>query len=618
MAIERRGKGIEELNEIGTQETEPFISGSNTRDAMRELLNEGIGDSGDKGEVNIEVLGLNSSNLLSLTGGNYTEYMNKFIETSVEVVKDGVQKVDIFKIDKEKFDLDFSSIVYATKVANRVYFFIALLEKTGRPPVELKTIIDELNNKFSDKLLVTADAITDELFNHIENVLTVKYGNVEKINVEGVVVPHNSEVEITSTIVARYAYDILYVNIAKDVGKARDLTLSALNQELKNGFLNIDLAFNNGVTINKLGKPIHTDFHIEGSIIKNNTTRGFGSANGKRDLSLVTGYLDFLIHDDINPYTNTLKKMGDPIVVINEFVAKAPTLNYVLMNIINTAVFANYANIRNLFIEKDVGPLNLIFNYGSDNNKAGEVISFKDSKADVAVINDILQTHFNPNPIYAVETELFGSDFAYTSAFATLADPAYGSYANADIIKAAEELIGENFDNINVALNEGLDVPVGEFIDADGNVRDIREIDAVYIAKYTNNPMLVIDWVYSNLPTSECRSVKNVDPYILKLQVLDAITTQLGIKVTITGKARRVILNPVFIQKLVEGASRNNYIPRIESPHTHFVDNNNLQSIAMTYANAAVGQLNFGVNNGNGFVINTPNLSINSYAKRYR
>jgi hypothetical protein len=545
----------------------------------------------------VATLGLSGAD--SLLIGNYgeNEVLEAFAEVCSKALKSAKIKVVPLKIDLMKFDLGFSHMLFGFKGDNgKAYYFSALLEATGRKPLDVRTILDSLNVKNSSDVLVTADAFDKDFFDVATSVVSRAF-SVDENNIvfcQGVIIPTGADIEQTGDIVAKYAQDIIVSNYAKDTGMEADVTVAAINEVMGNGMLNLDLAFNSGSTINMLGRHIRTDFNVEVSIIKNNNIRSLNGQGGRRKLSTTAGMIDYIIAEETNHYTGQIKRMAEPMIILNEFIGSAPTINYALASLINATTFTNRNILKTLIVEKDAGPLNFMFNYGgAEGSIYGEKISFKDEGADPTVINDIIRNHIKPEPIFAMDIEEYGSDYPYLRPFSALAVNASRRLANEDILAAACEFTGVELPNMDVAVGT-IHVPLGEFQDSDGNVRDIREIDTVFIAKHINEPSILINWIYSNTPADVCLESTGKDPYILKLEVIDKVAAMLNIKPVITGRAIRIILNGEFISQLVSAAMGSGYAPKVDAPNIGYNDFNNLQNIASAYASAAVSNTGFG------------------------
>jgi len=546
--------------------------------------------------ASISTLGLSGADSLLIGNYNDNELLENFAEACNKTLKAFKVGTTVLKMDLVKFDLGFSHVIFAYKGDNgKVYYFSALLEATGRRPLEVHQIVESFQIKNSSDVLVTADAFDNDFFDTASGLVTRVMSCEDKDLkfCEGVIIPANASLEQTAEIVARYAQDIIISNYAKDTGIESDVTVEAISSVMDNGMLNLDLAFNDGGTINMLGRTVRTDFNVEVSIVKNMNIRSLNGQGGRKKLTTTAGFVEYIISEENNMYTQQIKRVAEPMIILNEFIGSAPTINYALLSIVNATTFTNRNILKSLVVEKDAGPLNFLFNYGGDGNKYGEKISFKDEKASPEIVNDMIRQHINPEPIFALDIEEFGSDYPYLRPFSALAENGSRKFANDDILKAASELVGRELPNIDVAVATSY-IPLGEFLDNEGNTRDIREIDTVFIAKHINEPSILIDWIYSNAPTDICVSSTGKDPYTLKLEVLDKVAAMINIKPVITGRAVRVVLNGEFVNALVAESMAAGYQPKTDAPSIGYTDFNNLQNIASAYASASVGNTGFG------------------------
>jgi len=569
-----------------------------------ENLNETRGGSERTGQrrerqqrQSLNVLGLSGAD--SLLIGNYgdNEILESFLEIAQKTLKHTKVDIKFIKMDLNKFDFEFSHLVFAYKGDNgKTYYFSTLLEATGRAPLDVHTIVESFNIKNSSDVLVTADGFDDIFFEAATAVLCRAMETKEEdlVFCEGVIMPTGAPLEQTAEIIARYAQDIIVSNYAKDTGIESDITVDAIDAVTENGRLVLDLGLNSGSSINMLGRNVRTDFNVEVSIVKNTSARRLNGQGGRNKLTTTAGYIEYIISEDTDRYTGKFKRMAEPMIILNEFIGAAPTINYALLSMINATTFTNRGVLKNLIVEKDAGPLNFLFNYQGDGRKYGEKISFNDEKASPEIVNDIIREHIVPKPIFALDIEEFGSDYPYLRPFTALADKASRRFATEDILNAASDLVGSEMPDIPVAAAT-MYVPLGEFLDNESNPRDIREIDTVFIAKHTNDPGLLIDWIYSNAPEDICVSSTGKDPYTLKLEVIDKVATMLNLKPVITGRAVRVVLDGAFIDELTSRAMDGGYTPDTDNPSIGYSEFNNLQNIASAYASASVGSTGFGM-----------------------
>lgn len=551
----------------------------------------------------ITSVGLSGMDDILISGYSDGEIVSKFLEGAKKGLKTVKNDIRVLKLDKEKYELEFTTVVFATETEKGVYYYSALLEATGRSPLEVRDVVDSLNVKNSNDILVTSDGFDDDFYDIATKALKqlFKVEDETKLHaLEGVVISNGAEPEITGEYVAKFAHDILIVNALTDDGKATDAKIEDINKMLRNGTLGLDVAFASDPATNAIGRTVRSDFALEVSIIRNGNVRSFNGQNGRRKIATSSGYLEYLVKEEVSRYTREIHRVAEPMIILNEFIGAAPSLNYTLLSIINATAFTNGSMLRNLVVEQDAGPLNFMFNYNGEGGKYGEKLSFKSPDADPETINDIIRQHISPAPIFAIEVEEFGAEYSYLSAFASLADRDTKNDANDDICEAVSELVSTSKTgpidfNMSVVSSEPIYIPLGEYEDNNGDTRDIRDIDTAFITNHTNDVRLVMDWLYSNAPSHICYEATGKDNYIVKLEVIDKLASILNIRPRITGRAVRLVLDAEFVTELTELALDAGYAPNNETPNISRGDYNNLQAMANAYESSAVGNTGIGV-----------------------
>jgi len=542
-----------------------------------------------------------------LVPGTGSEYLNKFIEKAKEVpaikeplVKKGVEiRTRLFKLDKDtQFqDLPYSYVIVATQASNspKVYFHVILLEATGRKPVQIAHILEEIKFKRSSLIYVAADTFADTyLQSLIKRVLMDAYGTTEDNlrPTEGLVVPHDQDPEqvgIPATVVA-LNNNLAKLYIENSVLNYLDLRTYTSKIAQKQGQLVIDTTFNMGVFQNAVGKPIRTDFELDLVAVFNRAQSLIGG-NIRKPQTTEVGYLEYLPDMIANIPGQPPRTMIMPLVILNEFHAFRPTAEMILLNIINSSIFNNQSMHYQLLmnVPRDLGVLNVLTKTVVDpktpNAQFGKKIKLKDGKLNENEVLNFLANAVEFEKAFAVEVEYYGPNFGIEAPFAALAVPGAAEAANEEIIAIAESLTGHAFANRQVAAST-IVVPVGEWIDNTGTKRDIREVDLAYVLEHAKDMDLVLKWIDSNAPAH----ITGKDPYLLKLEVINALIPN----AVITGKAVRVTLNGAFYKELVEAAIAAGLNPRADIGKIEFTSYSNLQAVAAAYAGAKVGGVNFG------------------------
>jgi len=530
--------------------------------------------------------------------GSYhnSEVMEKLGEKLKEIYdKLDVVKPVLLKFPKGKYEFDYDMIVAAMQDSDtkKVIYLGLVLEASGREPAEPGVILEELAQRRNgqDLPVVTADSLQDFVYDTIEEVIAKRF-NVSKdkiISLESIIIPHNEELESVNTLAA-YVYDLLVTNLGIEAGKARDLSIVDF-KSFGNGYFDLMLGFNNKPTKNRVGRLFKADFTINCEFVKQASIRG--AAARRSPISFTAGYMDFLIEETMDRFGKPLT-LATPLVIVNEKLTTFPTFNAGTLAMLNALVFNNQNVLRKAIIEKDAGALNYLFNFGGEPGKPGEKISFKDPNADPMLVNQIIIQHFKQHPVYMLEIELNGDiypiDRVYLGATGPDSQTAY-SFINERLTTLLNTDIKVN----NILAANPHEIPIGEFVDKHGEVRDIREIDINYILQYTDDPRIIQGWIYSNVPVDQCLAATGKTNFELRLELLNELSQMLGIRMVITGRAIRLPLHSEFLAVLESQALQAGYNVRLNAPtigQSNFTD---LRAIAGVYSSAEFAGPGIGV-----------------------
>jgi len=520
--------------------------------------------------------------------GSYhnSEVMEKLGEKLKEVYdKIDVAKPVLLKFPKGKYEFDYDMIVAAMQDSDtkKVIYLGLVLEASGKEPAEPGIILEELAQRKAnqDIPVVASDSMQDFIYDTIEEVLAKRFNvSVEKIvSLESIVIPHNEELESVNTLAA-YVYDLLVTNLGIEAGKARDLSIEDF-KTLGNGYFDLTVGFNNKPIKNRIGRLTKSDYTINCEFIKQSAVRG-GAAR-RKPISLTSGYLDFLIEETIDRFGKSMT-LATPLVIINEKMTTLPTFNNSILATLNALVFNNQNVMRKAIIEKDVGSLNYLFNFGGEAGKPGEKISFKDPSADPVLVNQIIAAQFKQHPVYMLELELNGDTYPIDRALlgTTEADATIYKFINDRL----STLLNTDVEVNNVLATNPHEVPIGEFVDKHGEVRDIREIDLSYILNYTEDPRIIQGWIYSNVPVDQCQAATGKTNFELRLELLDELSKMLGIEMVITGRAIRLPLHSELLAVLESESIRRGYNVRLNAPTIGQSNVTDLRAVAGVYSNA--------------------------------
>jgi hypothetical protein len=534
----------------------------------------------------------------SLDSGS--EYTNKYAEN----VKALLQPIEakgvkiahrVFKLDNSVYtNLPYSYVVVATESnkAKKVYYHVVCLEATGRKPLSVSQVMEGVKSNQPQLLYVAADTFDPVLKQVVEKVLTSAY-NVDAsalITSEGHIVPFDADPEQIAKPSAVIAKNANIGKLALDQSLIKFISIPERVSKNRNIMFQLDITYNTGVTVGILGRPIRSDFELDlNEVVINKTSNMMFNREIKNKWVSGVGYVEYLPEErpGMQPGLGVQRDII-PMIILDNVITERTTPELAMLNIINSAVFSNPNNLFALLmhVPRDLGVLNYLANIDGEKIGFGKLLSFKSGKMTDAEVLEKMSRMFRPNPTVAVEIEFYGDDFGITHPLAALGVPGAAQQANEYLIEVTEALLGSKIMNRQIAYGEPIIVPVGEFIDKDGNKRDIREFDLAYVIQNAKDPTLIMKWVASNAPAS----VTGMDPYIAKLEVINALAPN----ALVTGKAIRLVINPLFVKEVAEKAVAAGYNPKTDIGYVNVTTFNNLQAIAAAYGNATLSGVNFG------------------------
>lgn len=213
----------------------------------------------------------------------------------------------------------------------------------------------------------------------------------------------------------------------------------------------------------------------------------------------------------------------------------------------------NPINGKNLH---DLGALGLEVLRPGIGDQAGQMVKSRfpttGAKGEEPVLFSILNSVVHPDAVVSMDISETGT---FSWIHGVFASAALGSVeSNNEIIGAADYVTRGNFSKIYaqecggnalpVMINDGVLINMGRYTDANGQLRDVREVDQLVIenAFGESSPEMVDRWIRMNYDTSIDEEFRLVE--------LREIIKQLYSNVTFTGRARRVTFQPAFLKAL--------------------------------------------------------------------
>lgn len=577
-------------------------------------------------------------NLMSSTRGS--EFTNSIANRIEEIYKakyamDNTMKklnLKVIPYDNSTFtDLAYSAVVVALESERTVYYYTILLGATGPDAFTATSIVSEMKTYIQSggrqqpNVYTPDDANDVYLHNIIKGHLLRIYPNAEDyVSADGAILGKDeSDVADIAYILANTALNAVYVCSVIFNGKNdfKDLNLTTA-RERTNGTLRYTsqiLTNQDKADTNAFGAPVRDDWVLDLKLIANNSNiKTLNKKNQETTLSKVAGYIETGVAYEtavVNGVTTNLPSLTlQPNIVITSMTLESPSPAFVLLGLLSGTVMANpgmyLAALRTNNPKTQVGSLNVFTDVLEESVNNKSVVPSKINLADKKLTHDeviqILKKMYKALPTISIDVPAFGPETSYLSFLTLAASPRNGSdeqAARAEILRAAMTLTNGNFDkNFNpgeIFHNQGIIVPLGTWVDKRG-VRDIRDIDAAFIAGHVDDPELLTLWIKSNMPSS----ISGYDPFNTKIDIISKLVPD----AKITGKAARLTFSAKFISELSRAATLAGLNVSYE-PEIKFIANADLSSVGGFYNNAGIAANAYGF--ANEFVSNAPVYTTN-------
>jgi len=567
--------------------------------------------SGDN-VTNKPMVGFGVNPIFTMAANTGSEYTNKIANGLIEVYKSlpETERPKVNILDKEVITgLAYSTIVISLKANDIVNYYLVMLESTGREPMTAADIMAEVNSKLMATnqvpfIYTPDDAIDEVLHDKAREALHAEYNLTKFSSVDGLVVPDVQHDDTQMIIrIASIGFNACRSEKALIEGQADDLNIRVAKAQSPNMILKIESNLLKQTTKDEVDKPIRADWQIELSAIDTtNNVTSLNLQNAKITLVKSAGFIDAIptaINVPTTPGMPPVQQIRlHPHVIIDSDAVFATTPGYALLGLISSLVMTNNDMWVAALMPSDskkgvrnIGALNLITNLENAQNGVGSILNLTDKNLTRDEVYATIKQMFSLDPVVSFDIESFGPQTHYTSMFSIAAEPQNSrSKQNAarQIVKAAHHLTDGNFPKDfpldQIFVSSGVTVPMGKWADKTGE-RDIRDIDAAFIATQTSDVDLINKWALSGLPKEKT----GMDPYITKVDIISKLIPD----ARITGKCTRVTFTAFFIQTLIDAAMRAGLDARYE-PAITFAETSNL-SILDNYLAGA------GVNNVAGF-----------------
>ena len=561
-------------------------------------MNSGVNGSTSNGS-NIGGTGT-MGNLDFFSGFMKPQGVSGLVREFKEAVAEALKEQSNFNIKLLAFDnqanaqgwaYSFVVIAGTTQDSESVFYMPFLLEATGREPIAINGLLEEdprtgiVRVKDQTMLFTPADYFNNIILDVIEKSVSVSFPGKKIKYIDGEIIPHSAIIETIARYATADAVGGMWVMYTKEKGQYKDLEARQLLAPQVTPYA--DLTINGGSAVNKLGRVITMDYSTKLFTRKQEQQKIQlpGIADQINAIGNISGYVEETVLAETDTYGKRIYR-AIPVLITSEIDTKYPTLGYSLLNLAASAVLNQQNTLLNLLANKNsIGALNFLCNLEGAEG-FGAIVDIKNKKYTHEKALMYLSKLFTPRAAVAVEIELNSSEYFKVSPFAALIDPHTFVKANSLIVQTAEQLISNKI-NSNVVFRYAIEVPVGEWVDNNGLVRDLREIDLATIISLTKDINIIHKWIMSN----EDPKISQVDPYLTKIEVYN----KLGLNAKILNKAVRVYLDPNFMSELIAGLNGVGFNPILNSNigYSTFTDLSNIatSSIAASMLNSSIGSM---------------------------
>lgn len=519
------------------------------------------------------------------------------IATGIPTLKN--QDWDVLVFDGQMNNTAISAVLFTLKNGEEVACFPLLvadsmealpprmLPRPGMQPIEVPQVASEL---------LTSDK-THYLEKALYTFLGSVYGKKSLRLVEGLVlIP---ELEPTSEAQLRRVLMYAFAAVKSVVSKITDEKRFSLTKRLPTQSLLIHQDVNAGMAATSVGLPVRSDMNIKLSVADYSKNQSIG-ARSNSQFSTVRLFMSLQYIGD-----RALQMMQQPMYygmpqpqirlfqpyaildsLDNQF--SAATLETQLLAL-SSATSILYGNnwmqcfAPNLTItqdnvdSRDIGAITMDVNYN------GQELGRINTKTSDFNIYDFCAMYMNPNVIFQIDVPELG-DLTYIQrlfleASGVVSKPGVASRATNEIIEAADFLTGNIFSQIwksnsPLFVQQVGRVEQGYFIDENGQMRDLAEIDYVFLLNRVNVET-AREYMNSFNPLYGDEGVR----FAIRKRIYDSLFPNYKIR----GFARRLTIDSNFLTALNEAVTRAGNGITIQS-HIH-----NNQTIERGYENPILG-----------------------------
>lgn len=592
--------------------------------------------------------------LLSFRSGEGTEYTQGVKDTVEKIYKNAPDfntlDINVYALERSiTYDLKLESniiplnLAYSYVVVNltkddQAWYYIILLEATGRRPLKAEEIMREYNaiitgnntNGNKHNIYTADDTVTSFIHDLIKQMIC-KDKNLTKdkvYSVDGLILPTEADFSKIATAIAQIAIDSVYTEAVlagafdKNNVQQEDLNIQEAIRVCNSGSTHSNFRYevyiSKQIRKNKVGRPMRSDWllNLVNSRSLSNIKDAYNVQNARTLINTVGGFIEALPEEVLVQENGQMvpKITFRPNIIIttNEGNSKS-TVGFNLLGLMSALVMAKeemYLKVFRPESKVNVGALNV---YAKLDGEGGK-IDLSNKKMNIDDVYMFIRKLFTLSPVISMDIEQYGPESTVQSIFAKASQPAT---LDIRVTKSAQAIIEKavtltngifpaNYPISEIFNGNGIMVPMGTFEDKDG-ARDIREIDLAYLATYTQDFAVLNSWVFSNTPAN----ISGKDSFITKVNLINSMLPEADI----TGKALRVTFNSKFLETLCAAIAQAGLVPSYE-PEVRLTAQSNLGVLNSYYQNAGLSQgfVGFGTQNViNGPIYNTGYGTMGNY-----
>lgn len=477
----------------------------------------------------------------------------------------------VLPLDASRHSLHYSAVmlvalmtVSGRKVAST---YTMILEGSASDP---RPVIMQVYGQPVESIRTAMDAWDQGTWEKVEQVVLQQYGDgVSVMNAGAMVVP--SEVDskdeeriwqivwaaqeaVLSNLESAFPQDFAHFNLAEMFDPSRDR-------------MNASFTYNGDDGESVTGLPVRSDITmIMSSSERNANSREDISSfqhQTSRDLMEVNSYVD-LVYAPSNQVPAPGQPVPTQIFIPRVVVTKATALDApftpetFLLALATTCLLGENYNWASQFANfsqeevHDIGGIGYRMKNPTDANAPAQAIDTKTNSFGQDELFDLIQHTCWKDPAFSIDCEDVGPESWLTGALVDAARN--GSEAMDFIVQAANNLTNGHFSQVwqggAIVATENNKVHLGTYVDAQGQVRDIREIDSLAILNhFGHNDMNAV-----NLWESTFNDMNA--PIELRLEKRLQMIRQLAGKLKIRGFAERLTFDPNFLDALVQAVVR--------------------------------------------------------------